>query len=86
MDSQSTAISYIIKYLYDNREELAKDKFSGVHKVDGVYRIHKSAFIPHVLDNYAQTNRTIAAVVDTWFAPHHGITWDALSLWITISE
>jgi len=85
MDSQQTAIANIIQYLYDNREALSKDKFSGMHKVDDVYRIHKSAFIPHVLDNYAQSNRTIAAVVDTWFGPNKGVTWDAFTLWITIS-
>lgn len=83
---QDTIASLMI-YLYDNREKLSATKFSGMHKVDNVYRIHKSSFIPLVLNNGiadADVDRSIAAVADIYFH-NKGLVWDANSYWITIS-
>lgn len=86
MTSDQNAIVDLMTYLYENREELSKDRFSGMHKVDNVYRMHKSSFVPRVLDRcLADVDRTIASVADIYFH-NKGLVWDAQSYWITISE
>jgi hypothetical protein len=85
MTSEQNAIVALMTFLYENREELSKDKFSGMHKVDDVYRIHKSSFVPKLLNSRAvDVDRTIAAVADIYFH-NKGLEWDQSSYWITIS-
>ncbi len=85
MTSEQNAIVALMTYLYENREELSKDKYSGMHKVDNVYRMHKSAFVPQILNSrLTDVDNSIAAVADIYFH-NKGMTWDAASYWITIS-
>jgi len=81
MTSSHTSILGILTYIYENREKLATSKFTGVHYVNSVYRIHKSAFIPSVLDS-SDTGQKIGNVIDACFP--NKMEWDAQSLWITI--
>ena len=85
MTSEQNAIVNIMTYLYENREELATDKWSGMHKVGNTYRIHKSSFIPQILNSrLTDADKTIAAVADIYYH-NKGLVWDAESYWITIS-
>ena len=85
MTSEQNAIVNIMTYLYENREKLATDKWSGMHKVGNTYRIHKSSFIPQILNSrLTDADKTIAAVADIYYH-NKGLVWDAESYWITIS-
>jgi hypothetical protein len=82
--STLTAIKETLQYIYDNREMLAKDKFSDVHHIpDMGYRVHKHAFVPKVLD-HRDVNKQISEVIDLCF--RNSMKWDAASLWLTIEK
>ena len=85
MTSEQNAIVDLMTYLYENREKLATDKFSGMHKVGNTYRMHKSSFVPRMLNSrLVDVDRTIASVADIYFH-NKGLVWDQESYWITIS-
>lgn len=79
-----------IEYLVEHREELSKNKFSGVHFLPdfeggAAYRVHKGSFIPRALDVNRDINTNIALVVGrTEF--ECDVKWDSQSLWLTIAE
>lgn len=75
------AIKEIMNHLYESRDDLAKSKFSGVHLIDNVYRVHQSAFIPRVLDDDA-TSGNIEDIVQVCFS--NEMSWDSQSLWLTM--
>ena len=85
-------IKAIIAHIIQNRLELGKDKFTGVHRIENYlgtgeasYRIYKRAFIPSALDNLSETNKCIAEVIAE--APFDcKVEWDAQSLWLTVSK
>ena len=81
MTSSHNTVLDILTYIYQNREKLAESKFTGVHCVDGVYRIHKGAFIPSVLEAF-DINKKIGEVIDICFS--NKMVWDSQTQWITI--
>lgn len=81
MTSSHNTVLDILTYIYQNREKLATSKFTGVHYVDGMYRVHKGAFIPTVLDGH-DINKKIGEVINICFC--NKMVWDSQSLWITI--
>jgi hypothetical protein len=84
MTSDQNAIVDLMTYLYENREQLATDKFSGMHKVGDVYRMHKSSFVPQMLNSRLVDVDKTASVADIYFH-NKGLVWDQQSYWITIS-
>ena len=84
MTNEQNAIYDIIHYLYDNREDLSKDKDSGVHKIDGVYRVHKYAFVPRVLNS--RTNSVDKSIANVVLLFPGNLVWDQPSLWLTIYD
>lgn len=73
-----------MKELYNNRDELAGNKFSGVHFVNGAYRVHKNAFIPQFVSwSDTSTDKKIALVVKEF---GENMEWDNYSLWLTMYD
>ena len=85
-------IQSLVEYVVEHAEELSKNKFSGVHFItdfegtgNDVYRVHKEAFIPRVLEVSKSIDADIALVVGrTEF--ECDVKWDAPTYWLTISK
>jgi hypothetical protein len=74
-------IHEIVKYTYENREALSKDKHSGVHFVNGVYRVHIGSFVPKMLGMF-NASEEIGKVVNIVY--HNKMEWDKSSGWLTM--
>jgi hypothetical protein len=77
-------ITAILTELYETREELSKNKFSGVYFVKGVYRVHVDSFIPRVFSVDKTIWDDIAKVVDVTFS--QTMEWDQQTLWLTMKD
>jgi hypothetical protein len=77
-------IAAILSELYETRKERSKSKFSGVHFVNGVYRVHIDSFIPRVFWVDKTIWDDVASVVDIAFPLT--MEWDTQSLWLTMKD
>jgi len=79
----NAAIRSILAFLDQNKAELAVNKFSGVYKVNGVYRIHETSVIPKIMDvKLGAASKVIKEECEQFT----NMTFDANSLWLTITE
>lgn len=76
-------IKDILQDLFDNCEEMSKSKFSGVHFVNGTYRIHEGVIIPRAFATPTVWN-DMQTVIDICFP--NTMLWDKQSLWLTINK
>jgi hypothetical protein len=76
-----STIATILRHIHKNRKELSESKSSGVHAINGVYKIHESNFIPRALAATLK-DTDIRDVVDIAFPL--SMEWDSQSLWLTM--
>jgi len=81
----NTLINSILSYLDQNKALLAADKWSGVYKVDGVYRVHLLSFSPRMI-NYTRADINVSDVIAEECKQFPNMTWDPQTLWLTIEN
>lgn len=83
-------IQSLVTFVVEHREELSKNKFSGVHFLPdfqggAAYCVHKRSIIPHALEVQSTINEDIALVVGrTEF--ECDVKWYSQSFWFTIAK